>query len=165
MADPNFRLKKGKLIDVQKGFTDSFNFAYENLNGLRGGQGVAIDKSVDGAWMIMLHETPSLSGEEQSGGVSEAVYDVVAGRKWNRDGLSVQYTDDRAEKFIPFDTAVSDITRISSNYNGDKLSVDFTDGSSKQVDMYITLSGNVNTNTIKVIVGSNNVIQIGAYYI
>lgn len=92
----------------------------------------------------------------------------------------MQYTDDRAETFIPFDTAVSDIARISSTYNGDKLSVDFTDGSSKQVDMYVTLSGNVNTNTIKntafrfassydsnikVIVGSNNVIQIGAYYI
>jgi hypothetical protein len=50
MADPNFRLQKGKFIDVQKGFVDAFNYVYENVNGIKGGQGVEIDKSMDGAW-------------------------------------------------------------------------------------------------------------------
>lgn len=52
MADPNFRLKKGQFIDTQVGFVDAFNSMYENINGLEGGQGVELDKSIDGAWQI-----------------------------------------------------------------------------------------------------------------
>ena len=52
MADPNFRLKKGTFIDQQVGFVDAFNYMYENVNGLDGGQGVELDKSIDGAWQI-----------------------------------------------------------------------------------------------------------------
>ena len=99
MADPNFRLQKGKLIDTQQGFTDAFNFVYENLHGLKGGQGVDIDKSLDGAWQINADEN---AGENEGGGNGAGVYDVIEDSQEDRDGITIQYTDDRADSFRPF---------------------------------------------------------------
>lgn len=70
MADPNFRLQKGLFIGSQTGFVDAFNYMYENINGLEGGQGVELDKSIDGAWQINADQsTDSGSGGGGSGNV------------------------------------------------------------------------------------------------
>ena len=101
MADPNFRLKKGTFIDQQVGFVDAFNSMYENINGLEGGQGVELDKSIDGAWQINADQNTGGGG---SGNAGEAVYDVIEDTQDDKDGITIQYTDDREDSFIPWPT-------------------------------------------------------------
>ena len=134
MADPNFRLKKGTFIDQQVGFVDAFNSMYENINGLEGGQGVEIDKSIDGAWQINADQNAG-----GGSGITNAVYDVVEDTQDDKDGITIQYTDDRADSFIPWPTLsgggnVDDVSIIphSGTQINDKLKVEYADGTDKE---------------------------------
>lgn len=137
MADPNFRLQKGKFIGAQPGFVDAFNYMYENVNGLKGGQGVELDKSMDGAWQINADQSTD-GGGGGGGGITEAVYDVIADTQDDKDGITVQYTDDRDDSFIPFPELsgagkvddVSIVPHSPSNIE-DRLSILYADGTDK----------------------------------
>ncbi len=137
MADPNFRLKKGFFIGSQTGFVDAFNYMYENINGLEGGQGIELDKTIDGAWQINADQNQG--DGDSGGGIEAAVYDVVEGTQEDVDGISVQYTDDRADTFIPFPdlSAVYDVTADTQD-NKDGITISYTDD---RVDTFIPFSG------------------------
>lgn len=116
MADPNFRLKKGTFIDQQVGFVDAFNSMYENINGLKGGQGVELDKSIDGAWQINADQsTDGSGGSGGSGGEGGRVDDVsVVPHDVSslNDKIQVDYADGTSKTDdIPFEPAIDNISR------------------------------------------------------
>ena len=116
MADPNFRLKKGQFIDTQVGFVDAFNSMYENINGLKGGQGVELDKSIDGAWQINADQiTDGNGGSGGGGGEGGRVADVTVvphDISSLNDKIQVDYADGTSKTDdIPFEPAIDNISR------------------------------------------------------
>lgn len=136
------QLQKGKLIDTQKGFVDTFNWVAQSVANLKGGENCDVTWPTD--------DTPTIDctvGDNESsggGGITEAVYDVIADTQDDKDGITISYTDDREDKFIPFlssggglSAAVTDVgiqNRAQPNQY-DKLSVLYSDGHSKSVNL------------------------------
>ena len=96
------QLQKGKLIDTQKGFVDTFNWVAQSVANLDGGENCKV------SWPTDDHPTIDCTAKEGEGGGSfegsvDAVYDVLSAVDENDvSGLTIQYTDDREDKFIPF---------------------------------------------------------------
>ena len=151
MADPNFRLKKGLFIDAQPGFVDAFNYMYENINGIDGGQGVELDKTVDGAWQINADQNAGGDSSDGGGGdYGKVVEDVTEDTRDDKDGLKIWYTDGN-DSFIPFSSLSADI-----DFAG-------TDGSTTQQDSSFAFAAAANSNIE--VTCSGTTITIGAYYI
>ena len=105
MADrPPFlcELDKNKLIDTQVGFVDTFNYAVRAIDNLEGGKNCTVDWTTPDHPIINVE----LDEDEEGGGGSgsvDAVYDVLSAVDENDlSGITIQYTDDRGDKFIPF---------------------------------------------------------------
>lgn len=138
MADPNFRLQKGLFIGSQTGFVDAFNYMYENINGLEGGQGIELDKTIDGAWQINADQSTD-GGNGGGGDYGKVVEDVTEDTQGDKDGLKIWYTDGN-DSFIPFPSLsggggnVDDVSIIphSGTQINDKLKVEYADGTDKE---------------------------------
>lgn len=81
---------------------------YENINGLKGGQGVELNKSIDGAWQINANGTD----KEENIPVEPAVAQIS--RQWvnsehfhNREVLSCVMTMGGDSFQVPFDIRLS----------------------------------------------------------
>lgn len=131
------QLQKGKLVDTQKGFVDTFNWAVQAIANLDGGENCEV------TWPTDDHPTIDVSIDDSTsdsgGGIEAAVYDVVEGTQEDVDGISVQYTDDRVDTFIPFPdlSAVYDVTADTQD-NKDGITISYTDD---RVDSFIPFSG------------------------
>lgn len=153
MADPNFRLKKGTFIDQQVGFVDAFNYVYENINGIDGGQGIELDKTIDGAWQINADQSTDGGSGGGGGDYGKVVEDVTEDTQDDKDGLKIWYTDGN-DTFIPFP---------SLSGGGGEVQFTGTDASSTILSSSFTLSKEDNTNiTIKC---DGTDIKFGVYYI
>lgn len=66
-------LEKGKLVDTQAGFVDTFNFAVAAIDNLEGGKNCTVD------WTLPDHPVINveLPESETGGGGGIGVYDVV----------------------------------------------------------------------------------------
>ena len=92
------------MVDTQKGFVDTFNWAVQSIANLKGGENCEV------TWPTDDHPTIDCTAQEGEGGDSgggggdiSAVYDVLSAVDENDvSGLTIQYVDDREEKFIPF---------------------------------------------------------------
>ena len=102
------QLEKGKLIDTQQGFVDTFNWAVQSIANLEGGE------NCDVSWTLPDHPTIDVNVDddgEGGGGVTDAVKDVIEDTQEvdgvTKDGITIQYTYDRDDSFIPFPSGLS----------------------------------------------------------
>ena len=137
------QLEKGKLIDTQQGFADTFNWVAQSVANLQGGQNCEV------SWTLPDHPTIDVNvgdeGEGGGGGITNAVYDVTQETRDEKDGLLITYTDDREESFIPFPNVSSDVsgtyvTDLNRYYYSNNLTVNFSDGTSKNVSLPTAIS-------------------------
>lgn len=93
------------MVDTQKGFVDTFNWAVQSIANLKGGENCEV------TWPTDDHPTIDCTAQEGEGGGGggggdvdiSAVYDVLSAVDENDvSGLTIQYVDDREDKFIPF---------------------------------------------------------------
>lgn len=106
MADrPPFicELDKDRLIDTQVGFVDTFNYAVRAIDNLEGGKNCEVD------WTIPDHPiiNVEIPESDESGGTPDisAVYDVTETTSGSSSGITIEYVDARADKFIAFPQA------------------------------------------------------------
>lgn len=101
------------------------------------------------SWTLPDHPTIDVTtsddGEGGGGGVTAAVYDVIEDTQDDRDGITIQYTDDRDDSFIPFPNVSGDVsgtyvTDINRPYSSNSLSVNFSDGTGKTVYLPTAIS-------------------------
>ena len=146
MADrPPFlcELDKGKLIDTQVGFVDTFNYAVRAIDNLEGGKNCSVD------WTIPDHPVINVELDDDGGGSPDvsAVKDVVPSTSGSQSGIEVQYVDARTETFIPIGGSVT--------FYG-------TDNTSTSATNTFRLSKASNSNIV--ITANGNTLTIGAYY-
>lgn len=106
-------------------------------------------ENCDVSWTLPDHPTIDVAtsddGESGGGGVTAAVYDVIEDTQDDKSGITIQYTDDREDSFIPFPNVSSDVsgtyvTDLKRNYYSNNLTVDFSDGTSKNVSLPTAIS-------------------------
>lgn len=105
MADrPPFlcELEKGKLVDAQVGFVDTFNYAVRAIDNLEGGKNCSVDWTIPDHPVINVDIPESDEGGGGGGADVSAVYDVVPSTSGSQSGIGIQYVDARTESFIPF---------------------------------------------------------------
>lgn len=137
------QLEKGKLVDTQQGFVDTFNWVAQSVANLQGGENCEV------SWTLPDHPTIDVNIDDEGdgggsgGGITSAVYDVIEDTKEvggvTKDGITIKYTDDREESFIPFSN-VSSVVDVNRNYYSNELTVDFSDGTNKTVSLPTTIS-------------------------
>lgn len=134
------QLEKGKLVDTQNGFVDTFNWAVQSIANLKGGENCEVSWPTDDTPTIDCTATEGSGDSGGSGNTVEAVYDVIEDTQDDKDGITIQYTDDRADSFIPFPSLsggggnVDDVSIIphSGTQINDKLKVEYADGTDKE---------------------------------
>lgn len=136
------QLEKGKLIDGQQGFVDTFNWAVQSIANLEGGQNCEVQ------WTLPDHPTIDVTGSNEDGsgggGYTAAVYDVTEtqNEEGNRE-LQIEYTDGRANTYIPLNSSalsgVYDV--VESVYEGERaLEIQYTDD---RANSYIVLGNGI----------------------
>lgn len=137
------QLEKGKLIDTQQGFVDTFNWVAQSMANLEGGE------NCDVSWTLPDHPTIDVNVDDTNGGggITNAVYDVIEDSQEvggvTKDGITIQYTDDREDSFIPFPNVSSDVSGVvdvKRDYYSNSLTVDFSDGTNKTVSLPTAIS-------------------------
>lgn len=125
------QLKKGALICDQQGFVDTFNWVAQSMANLEGGENCEVN------WTLPDHPTIDVTASDEAGngggGIEAAVYDVYADSQDDKYGITIEYTDDRNNSFIPF----PDLSSLSGVYvsdidvEGNNLDISYSDGTSK----------------------------------
>lgn len=135
------QLQKGKLVDTQKGFVDTFNWAVQAIANLDGGENCEV------TWPTDDHPTIDVSIDDSTsdsgGGIEAAVYDIVKDMQNDVEGLSIIYTDDRADNFIPLSSGgiialTADSNNVSAQFdaaNQDYLTYTSCDGTTVDVPL------------------------------
>lgn len=76
-------LEKGKLIDTQQGFVDTFNFAVNAINNLEGGKNCEVDWTIPDHPVINV-DIPETEGSGGGGGGGDVQFTGTSGTT-NRD--------------------------------------------------------------------------------
>ena len=69
-------LDKGKLIDTQVGFVDTFNYAVRAIDNLKGGKNCTVDWTIDDHPVINV-DIPDNAGNGGGGGYGKVVENVT----------------------------------------------------------------------------------------
>ena len=144
MADrPPFlcELDKGKLIDTQVGFVDTFNYAVAAIDNLKGGKNCTVDWTIPDQPVINVE----IDDDGESGGGTpdvSAVYDVTAATSESKSGILIDYLDARVDKFIAFPqasevSAVYDVVAATSGSQSG-ISIQYVDA---RADTFIPFTG------------------------
>lgn len=118
-------LEKGKLIDTQQGFVDTFNFAVRAIDNLKGGKNCTVDWTIPDHPVIDVDipETESGGGGGDGGGNVE---DVTSETYQGGESIKVEYADGSADGHIPL-SFVKDVS--SETYQGEPaLKVEYSNG-------------------------------------
>ena len=109
------QLQKGKLVDTQKGFVDTFNWAVQSIANLKGGENCDVSWPTDDHPTIDCTAKEGEGGEGGEGGGGGNVDDVsIVPREDDEtnDKIKVDYADGTSkEEDIPFDPAIDNISR------------------------------------------------------
>ena len=143
------QLEKGKLISLQDGFVDTFNWAVNAIANLTGGQNCEVNWTVDDQPTIDCNVE---EGEGSDGGSPDisAVLDVVSSTSGSQSGIEIQYVDARPVSFIPFG-------------GGGEVSFIGTDNTVTSAASQFTFSKAANSNVV--VTASGTTLTIGVYYI
>lgn len=143
------QLEKGKLISLQDGFVDTFNWAVNAIANLTGGQNCEVNWTVDDQPTIDCNVE---EGEGSGGGSPDisAVLDVVSSTSGSQSGIEIQYVDARPVSFIPFG-------------GGGEVSFIGTDNTVTSASSQFRLSKAANSNVV--VTASGTTLTIGVYYI
>ena len=131
-------LDKGKLIDTQDGFVDTFNFAVRAIDNLKGGKNCTVDWTIPDHPVIDV-DIPETESGGGGGGGGGNVEDVTSETYNNGESIKVEYADGSADGHIPL-SFVKDVS--SETYQGGPaLKVDYSNGDQSA---HIPLSGGGN---------------------
>jgi len=122
------QLEKGKLVDTQQGFVDTFNWAVQSIANLEGGQNCEVQ------WTLPDHPTIDVTATEGdgSGGGGEmpnAVVSMTAGSnnsqasldETNQDYLTYETAGGYSTTIpLPYINAVHDLSVHTESHTGDK---------------------------------------------
>ena len=137
-------LEKDKFIDGQIGFVDTFNWAVRAIDNLEGGKNCNVD------WTLPDHPVIDVDLPESISGSAAAVYDVYEDTLSGDNGLTITYTDDREDKFIPLS-------------GGGSVTFYGTDNSATSAANSFNISAASNSNVV--VTASGTTLTIGVYYI
>lgn len=137
------QLEKGKLISLQDGFVDTFNWAVNAIANLNGGQNCEVN------WTVDDQPTIDCNVSDSSPNIS-AVLDVVSSTSESQSGIEIQYVDARPVSFIPFG-------------GGGEVSFIGTDNTVTSASSQFRLSKAANSNVV--VTASGTTLTIGVYYI
>lgn len=132
-------LDKGKLIDTQIGFVDTFNYAVRAIDNLEGGKNCKVDWSIPDHPVINVDIPDEGSGGDGGGGGGN-VEDVTSETYQGGESIDVKYADGSPDGHIPL-SFVKDVS--SETYQGNpSLKVDYSDGS-QSAHIQLPSGGNV----------------------
>lgn len=136
-------LEKGKLIDTQQGFVDTFNFAVRAIDNLKGGKNCTVDWTIPDHPVIDVDipETESGGGGGDGGGNVE---DVTSETYQGGESIKVEYADGSADGHIPL-SFVKDVS--SETYQGGPaLKVEYSNGNQPEhIPMGVQFTGTSGT--------------------
>ncbi len=169
-------LEKGKLIDTQQGFVDTFNFAVRAIDNLKGGKNCTVDWTIPDHPVIDV-DIPETESGGGGGGGGGNVEDVTSETYNNGESIKVEYADGSADGHIPL-SFVKDVS--SETYQGEPaLKVEYSNGNQPaHIPMSVQFTGTSGTtnqaasftfskqsNSNVTITCSGTDIKIGVYYI
>lgn len=131
-------LEKGKLIDTQKGFVDTFNFAVRAIDNLKGGKNCEVDWTIPDHPVINV-DVPETESGGGGGGGGGNVEDVSSETYQGGESIKVEYADGSADGHIPL-SFVKDVSP-ETYQGGPALKVDYSNGDQSA---HIPLSGGGN---------------------
>lgn len=139
-------LEKGKLIDTQQGFADTFNFAVKAIDNLSGGKNCEVDWTIPDHPVINV-DIPETESGGGGGGGGGNVEDVSSETYQGGESIKVEHSDGSADTHIPL-SFVKDVS--SETYQGSpSIKVEYSNGNA---DGHIPLPS-VSTDTVDVITG------------
>ena len=139
-------LEKGKLIDTQQGFADTFNFAVKAIDNLSGGKNCEVDWTIPDHPVINVDIPETESGGGGGGGGGGNVEDVSSETYQGGESFKVEYADGSADGHIPL-SFVKDVS--SETYQGGPaIKVDYSNGDqSAHIPLPSSSGGNVDNVT------------------